>query len=126
MFRFIIFYIAAIISAILVLIIGPLFAGVTDTIIKFPVSYIILLIPTVLIGCILGEVLYSIKQSKVRQLWIGIAYFSVLGIAYSFLIAFIVFGDLSELPYTSLVTIPGSIVFYIMRFNLEKRYPIGD
>lgn len=68
MFRFIISYIAAIISAILVLIIGPLFAGVTDTIIKFPVSYIILLIPTVLIGCILGEVLYSIKQSKVRQL----------------------------------------------------------
>lgn len=38
-------------------------------------AYMIFLVPLSFIGCLLGEILFSLKREKVIRLWMGVKYF---------------------------------------------------
>lgn len=133
--RFILSYLASLLSAVLALVIPALGNRSFGELLEGLSIYLTFLIPLSFVGCIFGEALFAWKREQVMRIASGVVWYVFLAVAYSFLFVLVFsssgdsfgnsdsFGNfLSSVMAFSILTTIGALAFYFTRLVFEREY----
>ncbi|WP_054948777.1 hypothetical protein [Numidum massiliense] len=127
--RFILSYLASLLSAVLTLVIPALGNRSFGELLEGLSIYLTFLIPLSFVGCIFGEALFAWKREQVMRITSGVVWYVFLAVAYSFLFVLVFsssgdsFGNfLSSVMAFSILTTIGALAFYFTRLVFEWEY----